>query len=150
MLLFKCHIMTFLGKYPNSFSHQFFQPPPPTKCIFKQGALYLDDGKRCRHKEEEPERPRNQSTYQQPQPVSRPTRCLIYVHNSRTAPCLISGWCYLRSRWWREDKAGGGVGILGMMFHVLMPALVTQVLTDDSSHGTFWCMPFSVGIINTV
>lgn len=37
-----------------------------------------------------------------------------------------------------------------MMSHVLIPALDTQVLTDDSSYGTFWCMPFSVGIIDPV
>lgn len=36
------------------------------------------------------------------------------------------------------------------MSHVLIPALVTQVLTDDSSYETFWCMPFSVGIIDPV
>lgn len=38
-----------------------------------------------------------------------------------------------------------------MMHHVLIPVLVAQgAHSEESSNGTFWCMSFSVGIVNTL
>lgn len=114
MLLSRCHTMTFLGKCPNSLSHQFFHPHP--QCIFKQGTYFIfgrwgkgiAQWRKARNTQKSEHVAiamiRWTSVSQRGGDGTKEYLGIyLYVQNHQTPCYLQSGWCYLRSGWWRED-----------------------------------------------